>query len=194
MCNAFILTFYPSIYYSNSLSISLSISLSLQLGKYPVRIFFHVDFKSRSAAAAEAIRQIRKDDLPSLELQLRQAEELLTEVVKEEDFARRQETQLKAAGGECYIYILIIVMLKQNLSRLFILFIFLIAILIHYLHLPLSFFPSLSPSLIYILIRANCGPHRLVQRPVYRGAGAHQSISDSLPEEVLHLQEAAVDY
>ncbi len=76
------------------------LSIYLSIGKFPVRIFFHVDFKSRSAAAIESIKQIRKDDLPSLELQLRQAEELLVEVVREEEFARRQETLLKATGGE----------------------------------------------------------------------------------------------
>ena len=67
-------------------------------GKYPVRVFFHVDFKSRSAEMIEDIKKISKSDIPSLELQLKLAEDLLTEVTKEIDFARRQETALKVAG------------------------------------------------------------------------------------------------
>ena len=74
----------------------------LEGGNTPVRVFFHVDFKSRSAQAIENAKKaaaVGKNDIPVLELQLKEAEDLVTEISKEIDFARRQENLLREAGG-----------------------------------------------------------------------------------------------
>lgn len=68
-----------------------------QDGDTTVRVDFHVDFKSKAAQAIELARKIDKNSLPSLELQLKLAEDLLTDVTKELDFARRQENILREA-------------------------------------------------------------------------------------------------
>lgn len=72
----------------------------LEGGNTPIRAFFHVDFKSKSAEAIEIAKKnaLGKHDIPQLELQLISAESLLTEISKEIDFARRQENILKEAG------------------------------------------------------------------------------------------------
>jgi len=59
---------------------------------------FHVEFKSRSAQAIESARKVGKEQLPSLQLQLKSAEDSLMEVSREIDFARRQEALLREAG------------------------------------------------------------------------------------------------
>ena len=86
----------------------------LEGGNTPVRVFFHVDFKSRSAQAIENAKKaaaVGKGDIPILELQLKAAEDLVTEISKEIDFARRQENLLREAGGGLipnFIYILLL--------------------------------------------------------------------------------------
>jgi len=72
-------------------------------GTIPVRVFFHVDFKSRDAegegaAALENFRKVGKNDLPSLETHLKSAEVSMAEIIKEIEFAKEQEILLKAAN------------------------------------------------------------------------------------------------
>jgi len=71
----------------------------LQGGKTPVRVFFHVDFKSKNAPGSlEAVGKVGKEDLPTLESQLKAAEMSLSDISREIEFAKREEVLLKEAG------------------------------------------------------------------------------------------------
>jgi hypothetical protein len=69
-------------------------------GKAPVRVFVDLDFKSRSGRGKNsASKKVPSDYIPTLEDQLKVAEETLMDIGREIDFARRQETLLRQAGG-----------------------------------------------------------------------------------------------
>lgn len=68
-------------------------------GKTPVRIFFHVEYKPISASG-DVSRQIKKDEVGTLDEQLRVMAEKIREISSEIDHARKQETVMKEAGGE----------------------------------------------------------------------------------------------
>jgi hypothetical protein len=60
-----------------------------------------IDYKSRSGRAkSDPSKPLNKEDIPSLEEQLKTAEEILQDLGREIDFARRQELILKEAGGK----------------------------------------------------------------------------------------------
>ena len=59
------------------------------------RMSFNVDYKNRGV---DPSKKIAKNDIPSLESALKAAEDSLSEIAKEIDFARRQEVLLRIAG------------------------------------------------------------------------------------------------
>lgn len=67
----------------------------LESGPETVRLMFHIDFKSHEM---ESTLKVGKDDIPSLDVQLKAAEEALSEISKEIEFAREQELALREAG------------------------------------------------------------------------------------------------
>jgi hypothetical protein len=74
----------------------------------PFFVGINIEFKSRSgkAKSGEKSKQFSKEDLPSLEDKLKAAEEILSDIAKEIDFARRQELLLKEAGGNSCVLVL----------------------------------------------------------------------------------------
>jgi hypothetical protein len=70
----------------------------ISIGETPVRVFFGVDFKSRKGGF-DPSKKIEKEDIPTLEAQLKAAEETLTDVSREIEFARVQEAELREATG-----------------------------------------------------------------------------------------------
>jgi len=63
------------------------------LGKTPVRIFFHVDYKPKTDT-----RKVGKDDMSALDKQVFMMGERIREISKEIEHARKQETRMKEAG------------------------------------------------------------------------------------------------
>jgi len=59
-------------------------------------VSFNVDYRNRGA---DPSKKVSKTELPTLESQLKAAEDSLSEIAKEIDFARRQEVALREAGG-----------------------------------------------------------------------------------------------
>lgn len=69
-----------------------------QGGKLPTRISFGIDFKTRTSRGADPSKKVGKEDMPTLENELKAAEGALQEISREIDFARRQEVLLREAG------------------------------------------------------------------------------------------------
>ena len=67
----------------------------------------HLDTSLNSNRGADPSKKLGKDEIPTLESQLKAAEDTLSEISKEIDFTRRQEVLLRQAGGNTYIYIYI---------------------------------------------------------------------------------------
>jgi hypothetical protein len=63
-----------------------------------VRVYFGVDFKSRKGGF-DPSKKIDKENIPTLEAQLKAAEETLSDVSTEIEFARTQELLLREASG-----------------------------------------------------------------------------------------------
>jgi emp24/gp25L/p24 family/GOLD len=67
----------------------------------PVRVYFGVDAKPKAANAktrADPSKRVVKEDIPTLESQLLAAEEILSDISNEIEFARKQEIVLKEAA------------------------------------------------------------------------------------------------
>jgi 2-phosphoglycerate kinase len=60
------------------------------------RVSFNVDYRNRRG---DPSKKVGKDEIPTLESALKAAEDSLSEIAKEIDFARRQEVLLRDAGG-----------------------------------------------------------------------------------------------
>jgi hypothetical protein len=63
-----------------------------------------LDTSLNSNRGADPSKKLGKDEIPTLESQLKAAEDTLSEISKEIDFTRRQEVLLRQAGGNTYIY------------------------------------------------------------------------------------------
>jgi hypothetical protein len=72
------------------------------IGSSSARVLVDIDFKSRSGQmkTSDASKRVPADYIPTLEDQLKSAEETLINIGKEIDFARRQEVMLRQAGGK----------------------------------------------------------------------------------------------
>lgn len=85
------------------------------------RVSFSIDYRNRGA---DPSKKVGKDEIPSLESQLKAAEDSLSEIVKEIDFARRQEVLLRTAGEttssriEWFGYLSIIVLIVVSLWQI----------------------------------------------------------------------------
>ena len=64
-----------------------------------------MDTPLNSNRGADPSKKLGKDEIPTLESQLKAAEDTLSEISKEIDFTRRQEVLLRQAGGNTYISI-----------------------------------------------------------------------------------------
>ena len=64
----------------------------------------YLDTSLNSNRGADPSKKLGKDEIPTLESQLKAAEDTLSEISKEIDFTRRQEVLLRQAGGNTYIY------------------------------------------------------------------------------------------
>lgn len=87
---------------TNLLEVSVDLHLeriSPVLGKSPVRVFFHVDYKPLSVDGKDKSRKIMKEDVPTLESELQIIGEKIKDISTEIEHARRQELYLKEAGG-----------------------------------------------------------------------------------------------
>lgn len=67
------------------------------IGHTPVRVFFHVDYKPNKTD-----RKVGKDEIPSVESQLSDAQSKIEDISNEIDHAKQQEALLKEAGGKNY--------------------------------------------------------------------------------------------
>lgn len=82
---------------TNSIS---SIISFISVGKMPTRTVVDIEYKSRSGKSkVDPSKHLNKEDLPSLEDQLKAIEDSVADIGREIDFARRQEVLLKEAGG-----------------------------------------------------------------------------------------------
>lgn len=62
-----------------------------------MRVFFHVDYKPKTAG--EGGRKVGKDDMSTLSAQLDVLGERIKDISREIEHARRQEIDMKMAGG-----------------------------------------------------------------------------------------------
>eukprot|EP01032_Pedospumella_encystans_P016273 gene16273-18571_t len=65
-------------------------------GLTPVRVFFHVDYKPKTAG--EGGRKVGKDDMSTLSAQLDVLSERIRDISREIEHARKQEIDMKQAG------------------------------------------------------------------------------------------------
>lgn len=85
------------------------------------RVSFSIDYRNRGA---DPSKKVGRDEIPSLESQLKAAEDSLSEIAKEIDFARRQEVLLRTTGEmtssriEWFGYLSIIVLLVVSLWQI----------------------------------------------------------------------------
>ena len=65
-----------------------------------MRSLVELDFKSRSGRSkADPSKRVAAEDIPTLEDELQMADETLTDIAREIEFARREELLLRQAGG-----------------------------------------------------------------------------------------------
>jgi len=67
-------------------------------GESPVRAIFSIDYKNRDYDLPDPSKKVEKDNIPTLENQLKMAESSLHLISNEIDFARRQEVELRDSG------------------------------------------------------------------------------------------------
>ena len=81
----------------HKLCFDLQDSSALKLGQVGPRVFFFIDFKSRTSRGKldKIPNKVGKEDLPTIELHLKSAEESLHDISKEIEFAQDQELLLK---------------------------------------------------------------------------------------------------
>jgi hypothetical protein len=60
------------------------------------RVSFSIDYRNKRG---DPSKKVGKEEIPTLESALKAAEDSLSEIAKEIDFARRQEVLLREAGG-----------------------------------------------------------------------------------------------
>jgi hypothetical protein len=70
----------------------------LLLGKTPVRVFFHTDYKALSEDGKDLSRQVSKDDVPSLQTELLSIDRKIKEITADIEHAKRQEANLNQAN------------------------------------------------------------------------------------------------
>lgn len=76
------------------------VCLKVSGGKTPVRTVVDIEYRSRSGKSkADPSKHLNKEDLPTLEDQLKTVEDSVVDIGREIDFARRQETQLRESAG-----------------------------------------------------------------------------------------------
>jgi hypothetical protein len=66
------------------------------IGDTPARVSFDILFKDRQV---DELKRLSKQNVPTLEYQLKIAEESMQEIIYEIDYAKRQEVLLREAGG-----------------------------------------------------------------------------------------------
>ena len=71
------------------------------LGDDEITAYFNIDYKNKGLEfkGSDPGRKIEKGDIPTLADQLKKAELHLSDISREIDFARRQESLLRIAGG-----------------------------------------------------------------------------------------------
>ena len=77
--------------------VHLKFVVSAHAGLTPVRVFFHVDYKPKTAG--EGGRKVGKDDMSTLSAQLDVLSERIRDISREIEHARKQEIDMKQAGG-----------------------------------------------------------------------------------------------
>jgi hypothetical protein len=82
--------------------ICLFLLIFFLIGKTPVRIFFHVDYKPVASDGKDMSRVVSKDDVPTLQNDILAIERKIKEISSEIEHAKRQETYLNKANGEYF--------------------------------------------------------------------------------------------
>lgn len=82
------------------MTVYFTLTLLYTAGKSPARVMLDIDFKARNTKGKfDASKKVPTDYIPTLEDQLQRAEESLSNIAKEIEFARRQEILLRQTSG-----------------------------------------------------------------------------------------------